>query len=43
VTVQKISLTLMGCIRCGSENIDKEGYLYKQPVGMTILLYKSLP
>ena len=35
MTVQKISLALMGCIRCGSENIDKEGYLYKQPVGMT--------
>ena len=29
----------MTCIRCGSENTDKDGYLYKQPVGMTTKNY----
>jgi len=39
VTVQNFSLALMTCIRCGSENTDKDGYLYKQPVGMTTKNY----
>jgi len=39
VTEQNFSLALMTCIRCGSENTDKDGYLYKQPVGMTTKNY----
>ncbi|MFX1506814.1 MAG: hypothetical protein ACFFDC_11990 [Promethearchaeota archaeon] len=32
----------MNCIRCGTENVDAEGYLFKQPVGMTTRDYGAM-
>ncbi|MHA1931432.1 MAG: hypothetical protein ACW96X_02770 [Promethearchaeota archaeon] len=39
MTQKYFTLNLLECIRCGSKDIDKQGYLYKQPTSMTTKNY----